>query len=549
MAIDVPSARSLLMQEYLATQELLELRQRKQEATPTAARYLDDPLGFVSAYVRFDDDEGGLTPYQGSILTELVQVGRLGVRGPRRMGKSTLAALAVLWFSITRDAAARDWKIITTAASWGQLESYFWKEVRKWAMRLDWEKLGRPPFRSGDELQKHGMNLIHGSASAASPDSPEKVEGGHARSILWIFDEAKKIDAAIFDSAEGSFAGGMKYRGREAYALAISTPGEPSGRFYDIHRGALESWRARHVSVEEVIAAGQVDGAWVEQMRAYYGTESSWFQQHVLGEFCSSEEDAVIPLSWADAAVARWRAWAEDGQPEPDGVHTIGVDVARSGADRTVLAFRKGDVITHLRVSPKEDTMGTTGRVKAALDADPLAKAIVDTIGIGAGVFDRLREQGVKVEAFQASRKTVSKDSTGQIRYANDRAAAWWGFRERLDPSRDPGLAIPDDPELLADLTSVHAKAMLSDGKLQIESKDDIRKRIGRSTDRADAVIQALWGYTGSWHDMYGTMMCPNEKCGRGFLKGDRVQCPYCREPLDVPEDESEDEPEPVTAG
>ena len=536
------------MQEYLATQELLELRQRKQEKTLTPARFLDDPCGFIDTYVKFEEG-GGLTPYQRSILSDLVEHRRLGVRGPRRMGKSSLASLAVLWFAITRDAAGKDWKIITTAASWLQLEAYFWKEVRKWAMRLDWEALGRPPFKTGDELQKHGMNLIHGSASAASPDTPDRIEGAHSSSIMFVFDEAKKIDASIFDSAEGSFAGGSRYRNREALALAISTPGSPSGRFYDIHRGALKNWHARHVTIEETVAAGQIDGDWVEQMRAYYGEQSAWFQQHVLGEFSAEEEDAVIPLSWVEAAVARWRVWMEDGAPEPDGPHTIGVDVARSGADRTVFAFRKGDVVTHLRASPKEDTMGTAGRIKAALEADPQAKAIIDTIGIGAGVYDRLREQNEKVESFQASRKTVSRDSTGQIRYANDRAAAWWGCRERLDPSRSPALALPDDPELTADLTSVHAKPMLSDGKLLIESKNDIRKRIGRSTDRADAVIQALWGYTGSWHDMYGTMMCPNEKCGRGFLKGSRTQCPYCREPLDVPEDESEDEPEPVTAG
>jgi hypothetical protein len=117
---------------------------------------------------------------------------------------------------------------------------------------------------------------------------------------------------------------------------------------------------------------------------------------------------------------------------------------------------------------------------------------MVDVIGIGAGVLDRLREQGCRAEAFNASAGTKNKDATGELGFPNCRSAAWWLMREMLDPSRDPDAALPVDDDLLGDLTAPKWK-ILSGGKIQVESKDDIRKRIGRSTDAGDATVQAYW--------------------------------------------------------
>ena len=207
--------------------------------------------------------------------------------------------------------------------------------------------------------------------------------------------------------------------------------------------------------------------------------------------------------------------------------------------------MRHGDVITHLATWSKEDTMETVGRVKGMLDADPAATAIVDVIGIGAGVYDRLREMGSKVDPFNASKKTTRKDVTRQFGFMNLRSCAWWSLRELLDPSRPGGsqIALPPDDELTGDLTALHKKYM-SEGKIQAEAKDDVKKRIGRSTDKGDAVIQAFFTVSGSFHDVYGTEMCPSEKCGRGFarnVKGKpRGRCPYCNTSLENDDDETE---------
>ncbi len=185
--------------------------------------------------------------------------------------------------------------------------------------------------------------------------------------------------------------------------------------------------------------------------------------------------------------------------------------------------------------------MDTTGRVKGILAAEPDATAVVDVIGIGAGVYDRLREQGCKADPFTAGRKTNRKDATGQFGFRDLRSAAWWNLREMLDPARGAVLALPPDDELAGDLTALHYRHV-SDGKIQVESKDDIRRRIGRSTDRGDAVIQACWMSLGSWHEAYGTMDCPS--CPESFMRDGadgklRTACPFCKAPLDEGEEQA----------
>lgn len=499
-----------------------------------ALRYYNDPAGFATQAIRWPTGRG-LAAYQSEVLGSIPVRKRVSVRGPHGLGKTSQSALAILWFALTREAAGRDWKCVTTAGAWRQLEHYLWPEIKKWAKRIDWEQLGRPPLDERTEMLSLKLKLRHGEAFAAASDKPELIEGAHADSVMYVFDESKAIIPETFDAAEGAFSGASDDADLEAFALAMSTPGEPNGRFYDIHRRApgLEDWWARHVTLEEAIAAGRVSRDWADQRRKQWGKDSAVYNNRVLGEFHSSDEDGVIPLSWVEAANERWRMWNEAGRPEQGSPHTVGVDVARSGMDKTILAIRHDWIVTELRESVREDTMATTGRVSGVLTGDPSSTAIVDVIGIGAGVVDRLRELGLPVEAFNASAGTTRKDATGELGFANLRSAGWWNLRESLDPARGAELALPTDDELLGDLTAPHWRVM-SGGKIQVEGKDDIRKRIGRSTDRGDAVMQGCWTSGDTWANAFGVVEC--RSCSRSFLaEADGVRreaCPFCRSPI-----------------
>jgi hypothetical protein len=474
---------------------LLELQRRAAKIKHGIARYYNDPVGFANDCIDWGDSDG-LTEYQEEILDGIPRRKRVAVRGPHGLGKSGIAAIAVLWFALTRDAAGVDWKVPATAGSWHQLTQYLFPEIHKWAGRLRWDKVrdGRP-FSRAHELQNLNLRLAHGSAFAGASANAALIEGAHADSLLFLFDEAKAIPASTFDACEGAL-GGMG----EAFALALSTPGAPSGRFYDIcrHMPGYEDWHPVHVTLERAVAAGRISEEWAGQRARQWGTESAIYQNRVLGEFYASDEDSVIPLAWAEAAVARWHAWDEAGRPDMGRPRTVGVDVARTGSDRTVLAIRNGPVITELRRSVKEDTMQTTGRVKGVLDADDSRTAVVDVIGIGAGVVDRLREQHARVVAFNASRGSKAKDSTREFGFTGRRSEAWWTLRQALDPSGNPDICFPDDEMLLGDLSAPHWW-VTSGGRIQVERKEDIFKRLGRSTDDGDAVVQAFVPHLGEY--------------------------------------------------
>ena len=456
-------------------------------------QYRDDPVGFVRDCIIFPP---GRSPgdYQLDILAHIPTHRRVCARGPHGLGKTTLAAWVVWWFACTRD--GEDWKLVTTASVWRQLQQYLWPEIHKWSRQVRWDVLGLTAPREGRELLDLALKLRTGSAFAVASDQPTAIEGAHADQILYIFDESKAISDATFDAIEGAFSAG------EAYAVAISTPGEPLGRFYDIQRRSkgYEDWWVRAVTLDEAVAAGQVNAGWARDRANQWGEQSAVYINRVKGEFASSDEDGVIPLSWLEAANRRWL----DRHPgcmsggeiahvceAPVRVDVHGVDVGGEGNDKTVIALRVGNEIRELRRFSKADPMVVVGHVVGVMDRFG-GKAVVDTIGIGAGVGARLKELGFKMEAFVAGAGTDKKDSSGEMGFVNKRAGMWWGLREMLSPDSGDEVCLPPDDRLTGDLVAPKWK-VTSGGRIQVEAKADIKKRLGRSTDDGDAVVMAFW--------------------------------------------------------
>ncbi|MFI7467479.1 hypothetical protein [Nonomuraea sp. NPDC049646] len=484
-----------------ALRDQLTERLARRRVSDQAARYLYDPAGWARDCIDWPDGQA-LTPYQDDVVGALPRRRRVAVRGPHGLGKTAVASIVVLWFATTREAAGIDWKVLTTASAWRHLAVYLWPEIHKWARRIRWDVLGFPPFSDRTELLALNLKLAHGAASAVASNKAELIEGAHADSLLYLIDEAKIVPDATWDAIEGAFSGGRMEGLPEAFALAISTPGPPAGRFYDIHRRApgLEDWHVRHVTLAEAIAAGRISPDWAEQRKRQWGAESALYANRVLGEFHASDEDAVIPLAWVEAAIERWHAWhalPDAERPQLAGRRVLGVDVARTGGDSTAFAHRHGPAVLRLDRHDDKDTMAVTARVQAARGsgrAEHKPVPVVDSVGVGGGVVDRLRELRVPVLAYTGAAGTRARTRDGEFGFNNVRSAAYWQLRELLDPAFDSAIMLPPDDLLVSDLTTPTWRITTGlPPKIQVEPKDDVVARLGRSPDAGDAVVMAFW--------------------------------------------------------
>ena len=481
--------------------ELLELKSLQTTlltlSSRVGAKYHDDIEAWLYDCILWPEGQGP-AEYQLDVLTRLQARGRVATRQPRGSGKTAPASWATLHFATTRDGNT-DWKVPSTAGSWLQLRAFLWPEIHKWAKRLRWDKLGMEPPNPRTQLLDLTMKLSTGSAFAINSNDADLLEGAHASALLAIIDEGKAVPEKSWDAIEGYFSDPGDKR-----ALALSVPGVPAGRFYDIHarKPGYEDWDAVHVTIDQAIAAGRVSAKWADQREKQWGRDSPLFQNHVLAEF-GGEEDGCVPLSWVEAAMERWRELKEEGRLGR--VSIVSADIGDTGSDDTVLAMRAGDHIVELIRFPDGSTMQHAERIAARVPNG--GGAIIDSIGVGAGVHARVKQllKG-RTSGFVASQGTKRKDKSGQMGFINKRAAAWWNMREILEPPST--IALPDDALLLGELAAPKWREAAG-GKIQVESKAEIRKRIGRSTDSADAVIMGFWEdhgsrYEGVWPDDLG---------------------------------------------
>lgn len=441
-----------------------------------ADKYWSDPYGWIRDHVTID-----LAPYQQQELALVGTARRVAARGPRGSGKTTPAALLFWWFACTRELAGVDWKIPTTAGVWRQLTMFLWPEIHKWVRYIDWDKVGLEPPSLTFELQKRELKWRYGSGFAAASTNPAFIEGAHADGVMVIVDEAKSVKDGVFDAIEGFFS-----TPGDHYVFVISTPGAATGRFHDICTGqaGYEDWSSIHVTIDDAITAGRITEQWRADRERQWGVESQPYQCHVLANF-AGDPDGVIPMAWIEAAVERGYEYTPPELP-----HLAGVDVADTGEDQTVMAYSTAQGCYKVERLNATDVVNIADLVHTRVGATTQIQ--IDSIGVGAGTLAAAQKLGLRATGFVASKGTKRRDLTGMFGFTNLRAAAWWNLRELLDPANGHNMVLPDDPMVLGDLSAPKWREVAG-GKITIESKDDIRKRLGRSTDHGDAIVMALW--------------------------------------------------------
>lgn len=429
------------------------------------ARYRDDPVAFAREVAGIEPDE-----WQVELLDAVAApaIRRISVRSGHGVGKSTGVALAAVWHVLMRVPS----KTVVTAPTSSQLFDACFAEMKNVAKRL------KPPFDNLLELKSDRIELKSHpestfiSCRTSRAEQPEALAGVHSPSVLLIADEASGIPSSVFEAASGSMSG------HSATTILTGNPTRNTGFFYDTHNRLREDWYTMHVSC---VDSPRVSEDFVEDMKRRYGEDSPAYHVRVLGNFPPSEADTVIPVSLIEHAMAN------DIKVHEDTIAIWGLDVARQGGDASVLAKRQGPVIHPLTVWRNLDLMQLTGAVKAEYDAMPPSKRpaeiIVDSNGFGAGVLDRLRELGLPARGLNVSERAMAKDT-----YLNLRAELWFKMKMYLEGM---DVSLPRDDALYAELAAPRYH-FTSAGKLQVESKDSMKKRGVASPDRADAVALSL---------------------------------------------------------
>lgn len=212
--------------------------------------------------------------------------------------------------------------------------------------------------------------------------------------------------------------------------------------------------------------------------------------QLLYGDFAIGRDDdpwQLIPTDWVRQAQARW-----EQHPQPTlALSAIGMDVARGGKDQTVISKRYGNWYAPLKKYAGTQTPdGPTAAGLGLMELSGDAVLNIDVIGIGSSAYDFAKlSAGDKAKPINFGAKSDRIDRTGKFAFVNIRAEAYWTLREALDPMHGDNVALPPDQELLADLTAPIWE--LRSGRIKVEDKDEIKKRLGRSPDAGDAIALA----------------------------------------------------------
>ena len=385
------------------------------------------------------------------------------------VGKTTLVSWLAVHFVLFRE----DVKTIVTSPSFNQLRDGIIPEVNKWIGRLpDWlqrqldtttERVSRKPDKEN--------NFI--SFRTARKETPEALQGIHATHVLLLVDEASGVDEVVYEAGSGT----MSTEG--AITVLIGNPIRVTGLFFKTHRKLKSIWQTYVVNS---FMSTRVQKSFPKMMEKTYGIDSQQYKARVLAQFPEGNADSVIPRKWVEQASTRYIV------PTGRETRVWGVDPGRGG-DPTGFCERRGRGLTALEEWYDDNLMAVVGKVKVRWDelseGDRPEAVFVDTIGIGAGVADRLTELGLPVIEVNVAEMAAMKD-----RFVRLRAELWWemrGFFEQkscyISADIDPVLV----DKLIEELSEPRLKTH-SSGKLDVESKDDMKKRGVPSPNMADAL-------------------------------------------------------------
>lgn len=438
---------------------------RTDSAARAVARWFRDPIAFVRQVCNAEPDAWQLEP-----LATAPRASQLAVVGAKGCGKTTLLAWLMLWFLFTRPHA----NIAATSISGDNLRDGLWKELALWIHRapilsaaLEWQQTS---IVQRAHPATWWIRARQWSKSADAQQQSNTLAGLHADYTMFVIDEAGSVPMAIAVTAQAALASGRECKlviggnatAREGPLYSAAVTHRPNWETFRVTGDPDRPDRSPRISIE-----------WAQQQIASYGRENPWVKVNVLGEFPETAINSLLSAEEVEAAMRRHLRpdvyeWSQK---------RIGVDVARFGDDRTVLFPRQGLAAFKPVVMRGVRTTDIAARVARAITKWDAELTLVDDTGHwGHGVIDNLLAAGYPAMPI------VVSDPALDPRYRNRRAEMWIAMAEAIKA----GAALPHLPELTGELSEPTYSFV--NGKFVLEAKDQVKRRLGRSPDLADAL-------------------------------------------------------------
>ncbi len=413
---------------------------------------LATPYGFAAGILNLT-----LYPWQEASMASVSPRGAsVAVKAANGSGKSTrLGAPLAIWNAVAFPGSLT----IVTAGVYRQVQRQFFPAVRSFSHLFpNWKFLDT-------EVETHTGSRIYGF----STDDPGRFEGWHNENLMVICDEAKSIPDPIFEAIE---------RCQPTRRLLISSPGPPTGAFYRAFTKERQFYSTHSVTAMD---CPHIKQEWIAEQIEKYGEESSLIRSMIFAEFQSDGEDgSLISLRNVERCLA-------DPPPAEQGAVQAFCDFA-AGGDENVLAIRRGNRVEVAAAWRERNTMAAVGRFARLFDQHGLSPNEIygDGSGLGKPICDRLREIGWRIHPVNNGSKAHEPN------YYSNLGAEIWAKGARQIERRE--IILPQDDALTAQLTTRRG-ILNSRGQIQLESKEQLKRRGCLSPDRADAVLGALFNH------------------------------------------------------
>ena len=474
--------------------------------------------------VRLDRDQ--------QAIVEAVQRNKfVSVRSGTARGKdfvSACIAMAFLYMTPRWNAnreLVRNTKVALTAPTDRQVKNIMMPEISRLYQRARKRGFNLPGRLNAYDIRTDNEEWFL-TGFKADEHNHEAWSGFHAVNTMFVVTEATGIADDTYEAIEGNLQGNSRLLlvFNPNTTVGYAARSQKSDRF---KRFCLNSLTAPNVTERKNVIPGQVDYEWVrdkvdtwcepiqkeeaKESENDFEFEGQWyrpsdlFRKKVLGEFPKASEDILIPPRWIELAKERWKQYHL--KSHNDAIY--GVDVAGMGRDCTVICPRYGNYVSDFmkhNSGGEADHMKVAGIVYHELTTHSGCAASIDTIGEGAGTFSRLLEM-CRERAGKPSEETIIScknseaaktdsgrdltDVTGQYTFANMRAYLGWCVRDWLNPDNETGAMLPPEGSFAEEATEVKW-SFLSNGRIILEPKEDVKARLGHSPDEFDALANTF---------------------------------------------------------